>query len=66
MGSEDIAELVESTIKGIRASYQGKYSELDFEQFRAQAKGAKSKRQLIQLVQNLFDLDSMDARDMVE
>lgn len=63
---EDMAELIESTIKGIRSSYGTKYSEQDYENFRKAAKGVSSKKKLINLVENLFDLDFMDARDMVE
>ena len=56
--------LIESTIKGIKGSYGDKYSDRDYEQFKQQAQKVSSKKQLIQLVENLFDLDTMDARDM--
>lgn len=57
--------LIESTIQGIKGSYGDKYSDSDYEQFRVRAKKATSKKALIQLVESLFDLDIMDARDMV-
>jgi Zn-finger nucleic acid-binding protein len=56
--------VIDGIINGIKNSYGDKYSDRDYEEFRKQAQNAKNKKAMIQLVENLFDLDTMDARDM--
>ena len=67
--SEDLSKAldpkhIESTIQGIKGSYGDKYSEADHTSFRERAKHAKSHKHLAQMVENHYDLDPADARDM--
>ena len=52
-------------VKGIKSSYGEKYSERDYADFLIRAQNVKAKRDLITLVENLFDLDRSDAKCMV-
>ena len=56
---------VEQTILAIKSSYGDKYSDKDYQDFKIRAKTAKNQKQLVVLVENLFDLDYADARNMV-
>lgn len=52
-------------VNAIRGSYPDKYSEHDFAEFIERAKTVKTKRELVQTVENMFDIDTQDAKDMV-
>ncbi len=56
---------LKSIIESINQSYPNKYSERDFNQLIEYGGSMKNKRELISLVENLFDLDTSDAKDMV-
>jgi hypothetical protein len=49
----------------IRSSYPEKYSEREFIEFLQCEKTIKTKRELVQAVENMFDIDTCDAKDMV-
>ena len=57
-------EHIEETIRGIKGSYGDKYSDADHTHFRERAKKATSHKHLAQMVENHYDLDPADARDM--
>lgn len=56
---------ITNTINAIKCSYGDKYSDRDYTRFKEYATKAKNTKQLITLVENLFDIDYSDARDMV-
>jgi hypothetical protein len=55
----------QAIVNAIRGSYPDKYSERDYTEFLERAKNIKTKRELIQDVENMFDIDTCDAKDMV-
>lgn len=55
----------QAIVDAVRGSYPGKYSEKDFTDFLERASTIKTKRDLIQTVENMFDIDTRDAKDMV-
>ncbi len=57
-------EHIEEVVRSVKDSYGNKYSDRDHEQFKESAKKVTSKRHLKDLVENHYDLDPMDARDM--
>lgn len=62
----NIEEKIEETIRAIQTSYKDKYSENDYTEFKVQALAkAQNLKHLVILVENLFDLDNSDAKDMV-
>ena len=61
MSKDKIKEISES----IKGCYGDKYCEEDHINFTELAKRERTKKGLIQLVENLFDLDHADAKDMV-
>lgn len=66
MKKEQIDDKIDETIRAVKTSYPGKYSDKDYELFRTTARAeAKTLKQLVTLVENLFDLDRSDAHDMV-
>lgn len=56
---------IDSTIDAIRGSYGDKYSENHYEGFRQQCIRITSIKELISAVENWFDIDTADAKDMV-
>lgn len=59
-------ERIDKAIANIKSCYDWKYGDSDYVEFKELAANCKSKQALIVLVSNFFDLDSADARDMVE
>jgi len=57
--------LIEETIRAIKCSYGDKYTDRNYNLFREYTKGVKTKEHLIAMVENLFDIDYNDAKDMV-
>lgn len=57
---------IDKIIQNIKNTYDNKYNGNDFTYFKSQAVKAKNKKQIINLIQNLFDLDKFDAIDMVD
>lgn len=65
MTLNEMNKIVLNTVDAIKNSYDTKYNDRHYEEFKALTKGIRSKRQLIIMVENFFDLDHCDAKDMV-
>lgn len=61
-----MSDKIDETIRAIKSSYGDKYNEENYSSFRSEAKErAKNLKQLVIMVENMFDLDHADAFDMV-
>lgn len=57
---------IDETIRAIKSSYGNKYNDRDYEDFKKMAlEKATNLKQLVIMVENMFDLDHSDAYDMV-